>query len=140
MQGKGRLADLLGTNKAGAPGASGGSGNILGGLLGAGAAGGVLSSGLSDLLKQFQQNGQGDKAETWVARGANKPVSAAELEQALGEERIAWLTRETGMSRDELLAGLSRKLPSAVDKLTPDGRVPTAQQTGRMLRQQPARA
>ena len=79
MQGKGRLADLLGTNKAGAPGASGGSGNILGGLLGAGAAGGVLSSGLSDLLKQFQQNGQGDKAETWVARGANKPVSAAEL-------------------------------------------------------------
>lgn len=141
MQGKGRLADMLGTNKPGTGQASsGGLGNVLGGLLGGGAAGGILSGGLADLLKQFQQNGQGDKAETWVAKGPNKPVSAAELEQALGPDRIAWLMRETGMSREDLLAGLSRELPGAIDELTPDGHVPTPKEADRLLQQQPARA
>ena len=94
----------------------------LGGLLGAG--GGILSGGLSDLLKQFQNNGQGDKAQSWVSTGQNQPIQPNELENALGEERIAWLMQQTGLSREELLEGLSRELPEAVDKLTPQGRVP----------------
>lgn len=143
LKGKGRLADMLGRKPDGAPdGANpyggnagapdpratgGGLGGLLGGLLGGGAAGGLLSGGLNDLLKQFQQNGQGDKAESWIARGPNKQVSPQELEQGLGEERISWLMQETGLSRAELLEGLSRELPTAVDQLTPDGRVPEPQ-------------
>ena len=157
MKGKGRLAEMLGGAQAGAnpysgqpaganpyggnapaptggggPG-GGGLGGLLGGLLGGGAAGGILSGGLNDLLKQFQTHGQGDKAQSWIASGPNKPVSPAELEQALGEERIEWLMQETGLSRQELLAGLSRELPQAIDKLTPDGRVPTEQEAQRMV-------
>jgi uncharacterized protein YidB (DUF937 family) len=142
MKGKGRLADMLGQGQpsggnAGAPnsgaaGGSGGLGGLLGGLLGGGAAGGLLSGGLSDLLKQFQTHGQGDKAQSWIDSGPNKPVSPPELEQALGEERIGWLMQETGMSRAELLSGLSRELPDVVNKLTPDGRVPTEQEAARM--------
>jgi uncharacterized protein YidB (DUF937 family) len=139
MQGKGRLADMLGTSKT-AQGSPGGLGNLLGGLLGGGAAGGILSGGLADLIKQFQNNGQGDKAETWVAKGPNKPISPVELEQALGPDRVAWLMRETGLSREELLAGLSRELPNAIDQLTPEGHVPTPQDADRILQQQPARA
>jgi uncharacterized protein YidB (DUF937 family) len=132
FQGKGRLAEMLG-RKPGQPNTSGGLGGLLGGLLGGGAAGGILSGGLSDLLKQFQQAGQGDKAQSWVAQGPNKSLSPTELEQALGPEKIAWLMQETGMSRDELLAGLSRELPETVDKLTPEGRVPTEQEAARMV-------
>jgi uncharacterized protein YidB (DUF937 family) len=139
FQGKGRLADMLGHKpadpaRAGAgEGASGGLGGMLGGLLGGGAAGGILSSGLSDLLKQFQTNGQGERAKSWIESGPNKPVSPAELEQALGSDRVEWLMRETGMSREELLAGLSRELPQTVDKLTPQGRLPTEQEAARMF-------
>ena len=149
MKGKGRLADMLGQGQpaganpyggnAGAPdpraagGSGGGLGGLLGGLLGGGAAGGLLSGGLGDLLKQFQTHGQGDKAQSWIEAGPNKPVSPPELEQALGEERIGWLMQETGLSRADLLAGLSRELPDAVDKLTPDGRVPTEQEAARMV-------
>jgi uncharacterized protein YidB (DUF937 family) len=39
---------------------------------------------------------------------------------------------QTGMSREELLAGLSRELPKAVDQLTPDGRLPTEQEAARL--------
>jgi uncharacterized protein YidB (DUF937 family) len=145
LKGKGRLADMLGRRPAdgGMPGANpyggnagapdprsagGGLGGLLGGLLG----GGALSGGLSDLLRQFQENGQGDKAESWINRGANKPVSPRELEQALGEERISWLMQETGLSRQELLDGLSRELPQAVDQLTPEGRVPSEEEAARV--------
>lgn len=148
LKGKGRLADMLGRKPAegGMPGANpyggnagapdagsagGGLGGLLGGLLGGGAAGGALSGGLNDLLRQFQQNGQGDKAESWVNRGPNAPVAPHELEQALGEERITWLTQETGLPRQELLDGLSRELPQAVDQLTPEGRIPSDEEAAR---------
>jgi len=85
------------------------------------------------LFKQFRQNGQGDKALSWIARGPNKSISPSELEQALGDEKIDWLTRETGISREELLSGLSRALPETVDKLTPDGRLPTEREAERLV-------
>ena len=56
----------------GAPGAGTGAGNLgdlLKGVLGGGAAGTALSGGLNDLLKQLQQNGQGDVANSWSERG-----------------------------------------------------------------------
>jgi len=149
LHGKGRLAEMLGMHPEGAAAgtagqpqsgtpSSGGLGRILGGgglggLLGGALGGGALSGGLQDLLKQFQQNGHGDKAESWVSGGANQPISAQQLEQALGEERIQWLMHQTGLPRDQLLSGLSQQLPSVVDKLTPNGRVPTDQEANALL-------
>ena len=133
FKGKGRLADMLGRSGAAGPGEGGGLLGNLGGLLGGPAAGGTLSGGLSDLVKQFPQSGQGDKAESWVSTGPNKPMTAPELERALGAERIQWLVEQSGMSKDELLAGLSRELPTVVDKLTPKGRVPTEQEASRLV-------
>jgi uncharacterized protein YidB (DUF937 family) len=74
-QGK-NLADVFSTAGAapsGGPATSGGGlGGILGGLLGGGAAGSILTGGLGDLLKQFQQTGHGDKAASWVSTGPNQ--------------------------------------------------------------------
>ena len=41
--------------------------------------------------------------------------------------------QQTGMSREELLAGLSQELPQVVDKLTPQGRIPTDLEAERMV-------
>jgi uncharacterized protein YidB (DUF937 family) len=105
----------------------------LGGLLGGAAAGNVLSSGLNDLLKQFQQSGQSDIAKSWVDTGPNKAISANDLAQVLGPDKINALMAHTGMSREELLDSLSRNLPSVVDQLTPQGRLPTEHEAARML-------
>jgi uncharacterized protein YidB (DUF937 family) len=132
MKGK-NLSDMFG----GATQRSGGLGGLLqgglGGLLGGGAAGGLLSNGLNDLLKQFQTNGQSEKANSWVSTGQNQPIQPDELERALGEERISWLMQQTGMSRQDLLTGLSQELPAAVDELTPDGRIPSEQEVSRRI-------
>ena len=119
------------TINAGLPGGGmgGGLGDLLkgglGGLLGGAAAGSVISGGLGDLLKQFQQQGQGEVADSWVGRGENKSIAPGDLGKALGVDQINALTSQTGLSRDELLSGLSQYLPGVIDHLTPEGRLPT---------------
>jgi uncharacterized protein YidB (DUF937 family) len=119
---------------SGSPG--GGLGGLLqgglGGLLGGSAAGGVLSGGLNDLLKQFEQNGHGDVAKSWVGTGPNKTVAPGDLANALGADRINQLMQVSGMSRDDLLNGLSQHLPGVIDQLTPGGRVPTEQEAAQL--------
>jgi uncharacterized protein YidB (DUF937 family) len=97
----------------------------LGGLLAGGAAGSVISGGLGDLLKQFQQSGHGEAANSWVSQGPNKQISSGDLAGALGGDQIQHLMSQSGLSRQELLDGLSRYLPDVVNHLTPDGRLPT---------------
>ena len=94
------------------------------GLLAGGAAGTVLSGGLGDLLNQLQQSGHGDTANSWVGKGENKPIAPGDLASALGADQIDSLSAQSGLSREELLSGLSQYLPQVVDHLTPDGRLP----------------
>ena len=105
----------------------------LGGLLAGGAAGTVLSGGLGDLLKQFQQQGLGDQADSWVSNGPNKQISPGDLGSALGADQIEALTSQSGLSRDELLQGLSKFLPDVVNHLTPDGQLPDENQMSRWI-------
>jgi uncharacterized protein YidB (DUF937 family) len=114
--GQGGLGDLLG---------GGNLGGTLGGLLAGGAAGSILSGGLNDLLKQFQDSGKGDAAKSWVGNGPNHSISPNDLASALGSDQINALTSQTGISREELLSGLSDQLPEVVNQLTPHGRMPT---------------
>jgi uncharacterized protein YidB (DUF937 family) len=97
----------------------------LGGILAGSAAGSVISGGLGDLLKQFQQNGHGDTANSWVSQGPNKQISSGDLASALGADQIDNLMSQSGLSRQELLDGLSQHLPEVINHLTPDGRLPT---------------
>jgi uncharacterized protein YidB (DUF937 family) len=119
------------TVAAGVPG-GGSAGNLsdllkggLGGLLAGGAAGSVISGGLGDLLKQFEQSGHSETANSWVGPGPNKQISPGDLANALGADQISNLMSQSGLSRQELLQGLSKYLPGVVDHLTPDGRLPT---------------
>ena len=126
-----RTAPAPGNVNAGLPGGGMGGGGLsdmlkggLGGLLAGGAAGSILSGGLGDLLNQFQQKGLGDKAESWVSNEPNKQIAPGDLANALGADQIEALTSQSGLSRDELLQGLSQYLPDVVNHLTPDGRLP----------------
>lgn len=116
-----------------APSQSDGLGGLLqslglGGTAAAGGGlGGILSGGLGDLVKQFQTAGKGDAADSWVGTGANKTIPPADLAEVLTPEQTEFLMQKTGLSREDLLAGLSQELPEVVDKLTPQGRLPAPQ-------------
>ncbi len=115
----------------GAPDSQSGLGGILGQLGKAGGAGGMLTGGLGELVDRFKRSGQGETADSWVQKGPNRPVSPSQLGQAIGNDVMDVLVKQTGLSREELLARLSRALPDAVDKYTPDGRIPTEAEVSR---------
>jgi uncharacterized protein YidB (DUF937 family) len=100
-------------------------GGILGGTLGGAAAGTVLNGGLGDLLKQLQQGGQSDVVHSWVGTGANQTISPSDLANALGGDTLNQVSQETGLSRDQLIAGLSQHLPDFINRLTPNGKMPS---------------
>ena len=131
-QNRDKLAELLsgkqGPSGTTAPG-QGGLGGLLGqlgGSLGAGGVGGLLSGGLGELVERFKQSGQADTVDSWVNTGPNKQIAPSQVEQAIGPDVLETLSQQTGLSREEILARLSRELPDAVDKYTPQGRLPAA--------------
>jgi uncharacterized protein YidB (DUF937 family) len=94
---------------------------------------GNILDGLGGLIKQFQQKGFGETIDTWVNSGANQDISSGEVSDALGRDVVDELSRRTGLSRDQVVEDLSRMLPNAVDKLTPEGRLPTQREMARLL-------
>jgi uncharacterized protein YidB (DUF937 family) len=100
-------------------------GGFFGGLAGGGLAGGGLAGGLGGLLSQLSNAGHGEAASSWVGPGQNAPIQPTQLGSALGQTTVSELAQHAGISEQELLSQLSQVLPGVVDKLTPDGRIPT---------------
>jgi uncharacterized protein YidB (DUF937 family) len=134
-QNRERLGELLGNitgQRTDSPGTrtssnEGGLGGLLGGLFGGSGEGAM--GGLGELIENINKSGHGEAAKSWVQTGPNKELDAAQLEQALGTDTIGQLTSQTGLSREELLSRLRSVLPTAVDRLTPAGRLPTEAET-----------
>ena len=126
-QNRDKIAEVLrgqGRNKTG-PAGELGSGGLLDQFgLGGASAGGILSGGLGELIERFKKSGQGETAESWVNTGPNRPCTVDQLESAIGPEVLDTLSKQLGLSRDELATRLCRELPDAVDKYTPQGRLP----------------
>jgi uncharacterized protein YidB (DUF937 family) len=141
-QNRGKITEILGGLKP-EPGSGlgennqqGGQGGVLGnlgGLLSGASVGSVLSGGLRDLVERFKQNGQGQAADSWVKPGPNQQLGPDQLEQAIGPDVLNTLSQQTGLSREELLSRLTRELPAAVDKFTPEGRLPTEDEAARLI-------
>src|SRR3954465_4438767 len=80
--------------------------------------------GFEKILNELKEKGLGDHVKSWVGAGENMPVTADQLRNALGQERIDKLARQTGLPVDDLLGHLTTMLPKVVDKLTPNGEMP----------------
>jgi uncharacterized protein YidB (DUF937 family) len=104
--------------------------NVLGGVgdfLDTSKERGGLAGGLTDLLEGFRSHGQAETADSWVRPGPNRGLTAIEVEEAVGADNIAELSRRTGLSRTELLERLATNIPDAVDRITPEGNLPATE-------------
>ena len=133
FQNRDKIAEMLGGSSARPGGTAAGTrpaglegvlGNVTSSLGGA-SAGSLLGGGLSELVDRFRQSGQSETVESWVGTGPNREVAPRQIEQAIGSDVLETLSRQTGLSQEELLTRLSRELPRAVDQYTPHGRLPT---------------
>ncbi|MCP3760565.1 YidB family protein [Streptomyces sp. TBY4] len=129
------LGSLLGGLLGGGGQGGSGGGNILGSLLGAlmggGGAGGAQAAGgagnnpLGGLLDMLTKSGLVDQAQSWVGTGENQPVSGAEIAKALPDDTLAKVAEQAGVTPEAAADQIAQALPQAVDKLTPEGSVPS---------------
>jgi len=91
-------------------------------------SGGGLLGGLGGLVSRLETAGAGPQVNSWVGSGANQPIAPATVGTALGPDVIAQLSARTGMNQQQILDGLAKVLPQLVNNLTPNGRLPTAQE------------
>ncbi len=127
----GLLDDLL---KTGLSSVAGGSQQQASGL-----AGGILelltgqqTGGLQGLVQNFTQKGLGNIVSSWVSTGPNLPVSADQVQSALGNDAIGSIAQKSGLAPEATSSILAQVLPGIVDKLTPEGKIP---EMGNLLEQ-----
>ena len=90
---------------------------------------GVLSTvlaqngGVQGLMNKFSQGGLGGIFSSWVGTGENQPVSASQVQNALGSEQVQALAAKIGVDPAMASGLIAQFLPKVVDKLTPTGQV-----------------
>lgn len=82
--------------------------------------------GLGGLVAAFRQKGLGDVVSQWISTGPNPPITSAQVTDALGHETLGQFAGKAGVPVPEAADLLARILPTAVDRLTPDGKLPEA--------------
>ncbi|MDH3267673.1 MAG: YidB family protein [Ignavibacteria bacterium] len=82
------------------------------------------SGGLSGLIQKFTSNGLGDVVNSWVGTGEKLPISADQISKVLGPDIIKNIAEKTGLDTNAVTGQLTTLLPQAINKLTPDGKIP----------------
>lgn len=82
--------------------------------------------GLNGLVQQFQAGGLGHLIQSWISTGPNQPVSAQQIQQALGGDRLRQIAAKVGLDPNVVAQKLSTILPQVIDHMTPNGQVPQA--------------
>lgn len=120
----GILGQMLGGLMQGQAGQGGGDSG-LGGMLGQLLGGGEQSvSGLQGLTEQLRQAGLGPQVDSWIGHGPNAPVDPNALASALGHDQVNGLARSSGLAGGGMAAVLAALLPTVINALTPQGRLP----------------
>ncbi len=82
------------------------------------------NGGLSGALKRFEATGYVSKVRSWVSAGPNRPINSIEAMQLIGRESLVGMAKKSGIPVDRLRDLLAELLPVAIDRATPDGRLP----------------
>lgn len=84
---------------------------------------GDKSFDLGDIVGKFTNSG-GDlasKARSWLGDGANDSISASQVQDAIGLDKIESFARKLGIGTDEASDKLSEIMPELIDKSSSGG-------------------
>ncbi|MDR3475609.1 MAG: YidB family protein [Devosia sp.] len=84
------------------------------------------AGGYEGVLDKLNQAGLGQQVNSWLAtEGQNLPVSASQIEAALGNQQLQQLAKSFGVPLDQIGGLLAQHLPNAVDQASPNGALQT---------------
>ena len=80
--------------------------------------------GIQGIANEFKEKGFGPTVQSWIGNGPNQPISGDQINKALGSDTVRQFAAKLGIPPEEMASKLSQILPQAVDKMTPDGKLP----------------
>lgn len=119
----GIVGDFLGKLTGGSSAGEGAEAQIMSAV--AGMLSDKQSGGLAGLVTNFQKNGLGDVVSSWIGTGKNLPISADQIQKVLGNQQVSQLAQRVGINPEKVTTTLASVLPGLVDKLTPNGKLPS---------------
>jgi uncharacterized protein YidB (DUF937 family) len=93
----------------------------------------IRERNLDGLMQKLRESGMEEHVSSWVAKGQNLPVVGEQIKKALGNEKVAEIARKLGVTNEQAADDLAHAVPDVVDKVTPDGEVPTQEQVEERL-------
>jgi uncharacterized protein YidB (DUF937 family) len=82
--------------------------------------------GLNAIVAKLQQAGLGDQVKSWIGNGQNLPITAEQLQEALGSDTAKQLAARFNIPIDQVGKVLAQVLPTAIDHASPGGTLPHA--------------
>jgi uncharacterized protein YidB (DUF937 family) len=92
---------------------------VLGEIMGTGNQG-----GLNAIVAKLRQAGLTEQVKSWIGTGQNLPITADQLKQVLGSDVVRQLAAKYNIPIDQVSEVLAHELPLAVDRASPDGKLP----------------
>src|SRR5690242_15697142 len=80
--------------------------------------------GLNAIVAKLEQAGFGAQVKSWIGTGQNLPITADQLKQVLGSDVVRQLAAKYNIPVDQVAEVLAHQLPVAVDRASPDGKLP----------------
>jgi uncharacterized protein YidB (DUF937 family) len=77
------------------------------------------------MVEQLSNKGLGDIVQSWIGTGPNKNVSPEQLSHAMDNTLVQQLAAKLGISPDAVTTQLANVLPKMIDRLTPNGQLPS---------------
>jgi len=77
---------------------------------------------LGEIVSKFQGSGDlASKAKSWLGDGANESISASQVQEAIGTDKIAAFASKLGIDKDTAGNKLAEILPELIDKSSQGG-------------------
>ncbi|MES2980371.1 MAG: YidB family protein [Pseudomonadota bacterium] len=81
------------------------------------------NGGIGNVLQRFREKGYGSQASSWVSTGPNHALAPGAIDEVLGDDELADMSRQLGVDRQEVSGGFAEILPEVVNQLSPQGEV-----------------
>ncbi len=80
--------------------------------------------GLDGVVKNFENSGLGKQVHSWIGLGPNEKISEIDISKAINADKLKEIAKNAGIDLEKAKELLAKYLPEAIDKATPEGKLP----------------
>jgi uncharacterized protein YidB (DUF937 family) len=93
----------------------------------------LANGGLEKILGKMRAQGLSSQADSWVGDGGNESISGDQAKEILGSDQVAKIAEQTGLPEGQTADLVAEALPEVIDKVSPQGSEPLADEVGKAL-------